>query len=140
VRGTVQVMSEARRFDASTLDRMRDTREIRLQTTSLHGTATHRTIIWIVTVGDEAFIRSVRGPAGRWYREARERPEVVVHVEGESIPATAVLANDSETIETVSDAFTAKYGKRSPSTASMLRPHTLETTLRLEPRESTSAV
>jgi hypothetical protein len=58
-----------------------------------------------------------------------------VHAQGASIPATAVLANDPDTVQQVSEAFTAKYGKRSPgSTASMLRVPTLETTMRLEPR------
>lgn len=116
-----------------------DVREVRIETTSLDGASTHRTIIWIVTAGDEVFVRSERGTAGRWYREARQRPEVILHAEGQAIPAVALLANDADTIRKVSDAFEAKYGRRSPgSTASMLRPHTLETTMRLEPAEAGS--
>jgi len=131
-------MRGAPRFDAASLELLGHLQEIRLETASLDGTTSHRTIIWIVTVGDEAFIRSVRGPAGRWFREALQRSEVVVHAQGASIPATAVLANDPDAVQQVSDAFTAKYGKRSPgSTASMLRAHTLETTMRLEARDAT---
>ena len=122
------------RFDGTTLELLGRVREVEVETTSLDGERTHRTVIWIVTAGDEVFIRSVRGAAGRWYREARQRPAIVVHAKGASIPASAVLANDLDSIQRVSDAFTEKYGRRSPgSTASMLRPHTLETTLRLEP-------
>lgn len=122
------------RFDAATLQRLGRVREVEVETTSLDDTQTHRTVIWIVTAGDEVFIRSVRGAAARWYREARQRPAIFLHAEGIPIPVSAVLANDPDSIQRVSDAFTAKYGRQSPdSTASMLRPHTLETTLRLEP-------
>jgi hypothetical protein len=90
-----------------------------------------------VTVGDHVFVRSERGTEGRWYREARQTPDVVIHSKAESIPATVVLAADPDSIRQVSDAFVEKYGGRSAaSTAAMLEPHTLETTLRLEPRES----
>jgi len=124
----------AQRFDAATLELLDRVREVKVETRSLDGTKTHRTIIWIVTAADEVFIRSVRGTAGRWYREARERPDIVLLVEGASIPVSVVLAADQDSIQKVSDAFTAKYGRRSPgSTASMLRPHTLETTIRLDP-------
>ena len=123
------------RFDPETLNVLEPMREIELETTSLDGTQTHRTIIWVVTVGDQVFVRSERGTAGRWYREARERPDVLLHAEDESVPVTAVLAADPATIQRVSDAFTAKYARRSAaSTAAMLLPHTLETTMRLDPR------
>ena len=80
------------------------------------------------------FVRSVNGSTARWYREAIEHPEVVLHADGAAIPATAVLANDPDSIQRVSDAFRSKYGKRSPgSTELMVQPHTLETTIRLEP-------
>lgn len=124
------------RFDVTMLETLGRVREVTVETTALEGVTRHRTIIWIVTVGDGAFVRSERGEAGRWYREARAEPEVILHVEGTAIPITAVLANDADTIEGVSDAFRRKYGKRSPgSTAAMLEPHTLATTMRLEPRD-----
>ena len=124
------------RFDAATMEMLGRVREVRLETTSADGSRTHRTTIWIVTAGDHAFIRSVRGAGARWYREARHHPEVVLHAEGVSVRVTAVVAADPDTVELVSEALTAKYGPRSAaSTASMLLPHTLETTIRLDPRE-----
>ena len=73
---------------------------------------------------------------GRWYREVRAQPDSTLHVESDAIPVTVVLAADPESIQKVSDALTAKYGRRAAgSTAAMLAPHTLETTLRVEPRE-----
>jgi hypothetical protein len=122
-------------FDPNTLALLARTREIELEATSPDGARTHRTIIWVVTVGEHAFVRSEHGTAGRWFQEARHTPNVVVHAKGEAIRATAVLAADPDTVRHVSDAFVAKYGRlAAASTAAMVQPHTLETTLRLEPR------
>lgn len=123
------------RFDAPTLGLLARAREVEIETTSLDGERRHRTIVWVVVVGNEAYIRSEYAESGRWYREARSEPRVILHADGEALPVTAVLANDAETVEAVSDAYRAKYGKRSPgSTAAMVAPHTLEHTLRLDPR------
>lgn len=60
---------------------------------------------------------------------------MILHANDVSIPVTAVLAAHPDVIRRVSDAFAAKYGRLSAaSTAAMLQPHTLETTLRLDPR------
>lgn len=123
------------RFGAATLAMLDRVQEVQVETTSLDGSETHRTIIWIVTSGEQVFVRSVRGDAGRWYREARQRPEVILHAEGPPIPATLAMADDPASIQQVNEALTAKYGRRAPaSTASMLRPHTLPTTMRVDPR------
>lgn len=127
-------MPTSPRFDGAILEMLGRVREVRIETTSLDGATNHRTIVWIVTAGDEVFIRSVHGTTARWYREARRRPDAILHADGAAIPVALALAADPHSIQRVSDAFTAKYGGRSPgSTASMLRPHTLETTLRLDP-------
>jgi hypothetical protein len=125
------------RFDATTLAALGRVHEVEIETTSLNGTETHRTIIWIVASGDEAFVRSVRGAAGRWYREARRRPEAVLHVQGVALPVYLALADDPDSVGRVSDAFTAKYARVSPaSTAAMIAADTLEATLRVDPREA----
>lgn len=122
-------------MDAGTLPLLRRVREVRIETTTLDGSKTRRVIIWVVVVGDQAFVRSYLGERGVWYREALRRPDVVLHADGETIEAKAVLADDAATIDAVSNAFREKYGKRSPgSTEMMVQPHTLATTLRLDPR------
>ena len=124
-------------FDAETLQRLDRIREVSIETTAADGTTIHRTIIWVVVVGKAAFIRSEYAEAGRWYREARARPEVILHARDETIPVTAVLVTDRRTIEGVSDAYRDKYGKRSPaSTDAMVLPSTLDHTLRLDPRDA----
>jgi hypothetical protein len=94
----------------------------------------HRTSIWVVVVDGEVFVRSVRGPRGRWYREISSNPEGALHVGDERIPVRATPAADDEMVEAVSDAIRSKYRRFSPSsTASMVLPDTLGTTLNLSP-------
>jgi hypothetical protein len=119
--------------DAANLATLATAREVRLETTSLDGTRSHLTTIWVVTDHDQVFVRSVRGPAGRWFREVRRRPTALLHVAGLRIAVRAELVADAPTIQRVSDAIEAKYGRRSASTRSMLQLHTLPTTLRLDP-------
>jgi hypothetical protein len=127
----------AARFDPPTLLTLGRAREVQIETTALDGTETHRTIIWIVTSDAEAFIRSVRGSTARWYREARQHPDAVLHVEGASYPVSLVPAGDPDSIRRVSAAVSAKYARVSAaSTAAMVAAHTLETTLRVHPREA----
>lgn len=120
-------------FDAGTLSRLREARDVAIETTSPAGVI-HQAIIWIVADERDAYIRSVRGERGRWYRELRDRSEGALLIGEERIPVRAVAAVDPDSIELVSYLFEAKYGRRSrASTQSMLLPETLPTTLRLEP-------
>jgi hypothetical protein len=133
------MMTMPNRFDESTLQMLARVREVQIETTAAAGATVHRTTIWVVVVGDQACIRSEYAEVGRWYREARAQPEVLLHADGQAIPVTAVLANDNDTVAQVSDAFRAKYGKGSPaSTEAMVAPHTLAHTLRLDPRDTSA--
>ena len=107
--------------------------EVDIETTAADG-AIHRATIWAVVDGGEVFIRSWKGERGRWYREIRDRPKAVLHAAGRAVSVRAEPATDPESVQRVSDGLTAKYGRRSPeSTAGMLLPATLPTTLRLAP-------
>src|SRR4029077_7122424 len=120
-------------FDADTLKTWDKTAEIQIETSKADGAPVHLTTIWIVVDGEQPYVRSVRGPAGRWYRELVANPTGAVHAGGR-IAVRASAATDSESVARVSDAFNRKYRKRWPGpTAAMLREDTLPTTLRLEP-------
>jgi hypothetical protein len=98
-----------RSFDRATLERLRFAEEVEIETSRASGAEPHRTVIWVVVdARDRVFIRSVRGSAGRWYREAVAHPAC-------------------------SQGFLAKYaGDR--STPLMLAEANLPTTLQLLPR------
>ena len=78
-------------------------------------------------------MRSVNGGRGRWYRELSATNEGVLHIAGEPIPVRALPAVDPASIDRCSRGLRHKYAKDS-ALRTMLRPETLPTTLKLEPR------
>lgn len=121
------------RFSPDLLARLDEVEEVEIETGSFAGEV-HRTIIWIVVVGGEPYVRSVRGVAGRWFKEILAEPLAGLIVDGTRHPVRAEAAANPESIEAVSAALRAKYGKRArQSTQSMLVPRTLQTTMRLVP-------
>jgi hypothetical protein len=123
-----------RMFDQATLDKLDQTDEIEIETRRSDTAPAHRTTIWIVVDGGEVYVRSVRGPAGRWYRELVANPRGAVHADGSVVAVEAQAASDTATNGRVSAALQRKYERRWPGpTASMLTAEVVPTTLRLEP-------
>jgi len=119
------------RFDADALALLADVEEIEIETATAAG-ASHRTIIWVVVEGDDAFVRSVNGSTARWYREAVETGDVTIRADGRALPARVVAAPDAASVERVNTALRAKYTGIT-GLPEMLEPDTFSTTLRLEP-------
>jgi hypothetical protein len=119
------------RFAPDELALLAETEEIELETARPDGSP-HRTIIWIVVDGDDAFVRSVNGAGARWYREATANPAVTIHAGDQVVRARTIAAPDADSVARVNDALVRKYtgitGLRE-----MLVPDTFETTLRVEP-------
>lgn len=91
--------------------------------------------IWVVAADGDVYVRSFRGPRGRWYQALIQQPLGILHVGNRDVPFRAIHVDGPEIIARVSDAFRQKYEKRWPKeTAPMIEGETLETTLRLEPR------
>ncbi len=120
-------------FDGQTLNLLDRAQEVELETARPDGTLRHTTI-WVVVDGGEVFVRSVRGDRGHWYQAALDAPEqVVLTVDGREMPVRVALTDDDASIKRCSDGLELKY-RTDPALASMVRPHVLATTLRLEPR------
>lgn len=122
------------RLDREILDALDETEEVHVETRRDASSPKHETVIWAVVVDGEAFVRSVRGGKGRWYREASANPDVALRVNDRRVPVRAVPETDARTIEKVSESIREKYGASYPGpTAAMLREEVLATTLRLLP-------
>ena len=121
-------------FDPDTLETLDRADEIEIETSRSGSAPVHRVTIWIVVDGDAAYVRSVRGPTGRWYRELLANPRGAIHVAGRRIDIVAEPSTDAETITRVSDALKRKYEPRWPGPlAGMLRDQVLPTTMRVKP-------
>ena len=114
-------------FDARTLASLCATKEVRIRA----GTA-RPVIIWVVVANDAAFVRSVRGPKGRWYVTARANGRAVLEIGGQEHAVRVMPVADPAALDAVSQAFLTKYAT-SPYAKSMVSPGTLPTTLRLDP-------
>ena len=119
----------AQAFDSAMLTELRNTQEVRIHA----GKAFDKSaIIWVVVADNDVFVRSVRGPKGKWYKAAAADQQATLEVGDRSIPVRVTAATDDASIERASREFLAKYNP-SPYAPMMVRPEVLMTTLRLEP-------
>jgi hypothetical protein len=115
-------------FDPETLQLLRSTAEVDIET------ARGRRTIWIVVDGGNAYIRSVRGASGAWYRSVHRDPQARLHVDSRTLPIRVSPVSDAAEIQRVSSAIDEKYRSRWPGpTDAMLRSEVLPTTLRVDP-------
>jgi hypothetical protein len=106
--------------------------EVEIETSRGDDAPVHRTIIWAVVFDGDVYVRSLRGEAGRWFRELMDNPEGVLHIDGDAVAVSAVRADDPESVERATEGFRRKYGD-SPYLDSMIRDEIASTTVRLEP-------
>jgi hypothetical protein len=119
-------------FPPAVMKSFDDTKVVEIETRSAKGTK-HLIPIWIMVVDGVPYVRSVNGPAGRWYRELLARGKGAVVVGGKRVPVRATKDSSARAIEAVSEALSKKYARSGQSLQSMLRPNVLDTTVRLDP-------
>jgi hypothetical protein len=120
----------ASKFDSPTLGALHKAKEVRIRP----GKSTKPgVIIWVVTAGDQAYVRSVKGPDGKWFKSLSVHGEGTLEIDHRLVPVAAHPVTDKPTIDAVSAEYLRKYAT-SPYAQSIVRPDTLPTTLRLEPR------
>jgi len=117
-------------FDSGTLDTLRGLREVAIRTEKHPASAV---TIWVVVDGDTVFVRSVKGPQGRWFKDLAQGGPAALEFSGKVVPVLAVPATDAASVARASRQYQAKY-RDSPYAAPMVRPEVLPTTLRLDPR------
>lgn len=123
-------------FDEDVIQLLAKIDEVEIETRAGPDAPAHRVTIWVVVDGDGAYVRSVRGARGRWYREARAYPQAVLHVGGRTLPVHIESVSDGATIARVSEGFLRKYVQWPNDARAMVRDEVLETTLRLHPIEA----
>jgi len=125
-------------FDEDVIQLLAEIEEVDIETHAGPEAPAHRTTIWVVVDGGAAYVRSVRGTHGRWYREATAYPEAVLHAGGRTLPVHIEPVGDDATIARVSDALLRKYVQWPNDARAMVRDEVLATTLHLHPAEPSS--
>jgi hypothetical protein len=129
--GRASATLTAMSFEPADLARLAAAEEVEIETQAPDGPV-HRTIIWIVVADDDVLVRSVKGEAGRWFKEAKANPAVAIHADGRRLQATAIPATDPDSIDRINAALTAKY-TGIEGYDSMFEPTNLSANFRLEP-------
>jgi hypothetical protein len=96
---------------AEGLHHLADVEEIRIGVRRPDGSA--RSVpIWVVQVGDDIYVRSVRGPEGGWYRRLRADPDGEVQDGEHRHPVRAEAVTDADTLGQVTRAYATKGLRR----------------------------
>ncbi len=95
-----------------------------------------RVIIWVVRVGSELYVRSVRGEAGGWYRGVLKEHAGRILAGGVEKEVDFVEESDPALNDQIDAAYLSKYRRYPQYVAPMVKPEVRATTIRLAPRHA----
>ena len=123
------------RLPGDVLSLLRETREVDIETRPAPDVPPHLTTIWVVVAPDDrAFIRTYRGPASRWFREATASGQVALLADSQRVEVRLASATDAASVEACSEALRRKYA-HATGLRGMLAETNLATTLELLPAD-----
>jgi hypothetical protein len=120
-------------FSAETVARVGQAEEIELDTRADASAPTKRTTTWIVADRSNLYVRSVRGPEGKWYQRVQHNPTATLYAGGQTLTVRLAPVTDATEIDRVSTAYRQKYAADATSVQAMVAPVTLPTTLKVVP-------
>jgi hypothetical protein len=104
--------------------------ELEISSHRRDGTLSPKVIIWAVRLGDEIYVRSVKGPDATWYRNTQIRPVGRIWSGGVERDVTFERA-DPALDDQIDDAYRAKFGASYAPTQHIIAPLARQTTMRL---------
>lgn len=120
------------------LDTIAAAEELEIAPRRRDGTLRRPVTIWAVRHGDDLYVRSWRGPTGRWFRGAQQTHEGHIRAGGVEKDVTFVDADDTLN-DAIDAAYRTKYRRYADSyVPPMLSPDARATTLKLVPRSPSS--
>ena len=110
--------------------------ELKIASLRRDGTLRNPVIIWVVRLGDDLYVRAVKGRGG-WFRGVQTRHEGHIQAGGVDKDVLFVEESAPELNEQIDAAYRAKYGRRYPaSVASINSPIARTATIRLVPQDN----
>src|SRR5918911_354164 len=96
------------KFSAADLRLLAGADEVEIETSRASGRRL-RTTIWIMVDGERVSIRSVRGPAGRWYQAVTSGGDTRLHAGPRAWTIRTTPVTDPAEVARVSEAVGRKY-------------------------------
>jgi len=121
------------------LNKIGTAEEMEITTLRRDGTPRTPVTIWVVRHGDDLYVRSVKGPAGAWYRGTQARREGHVHAGGVDRDVTFADADPGINDE-IDAAYRTKYRRYAARIVnSVVTPEARSTTIKLAPGATKSS-
>jgi hypothetical protein len=120
------------------LNKVGKAEELQIASLRRDGTLRSPVMIWVVRLGDDLYVRAVKGRSG-WFRGVQTRHEG--HIQAGDVEKDVMFVEESgsELNEQIDNAYSAKYQRRYPaSVASINSPVARTATIRLVSRETSS--
>ncbi|TMG57908.1 MAG: DUF2255 family protein [Chloroflexi bacterium] len=118
------------------LERIASADELEIAAVRRDGTLRKPVTVWVVRLGDDLYVRSVKGPTGAWFRGTQARHEGRIQAGGVDRDVTFVEA-DTALGDEVDRAYRTKYRRYAANIVnSVLTPGARSATLRVVPREN----
>jgi hypothetical protein len=122
-------------WEGDEFDKIADTEELRIAPLRRGGALRNPTTIWVVSNGNDLYVRSYKGPDAAWFRAAQESHEGLVQADRVRVEVTLVEEHDPAVNDQIDAAYRAKYSRYgSKYVDPMMAPQARATTLRLVPR------
>jgi hypothetical protein len=120
------------------LSKIETAEELRIASLRSDDTLRRPVTIWVVRVGDDLYVRSVRGRAGAWFRGTQVRHEGHIRAGGIDKDVTFEDA-DAGVSDQIDAAYRAKYSRYGARiVGSVLTPEARAATIKLVPRVTAS--
>jgi len=96
-------------WTAEDLDMIGTADELEIAPLRADGSLRPYTTIWVVRVGDDLYVRSVRGRRGGWFRHALDRGAGRIRIDGAEREVTMAEPADADH-DAIDRAYRSKYG------------------------------
>ena len=110
-----------------------DAEEIDIAAVGSDEPARRSVTIWVVRVGEDLYVRSVRGRTGRWFGHAVQSLQGRIRAGG--LERDVSFEEPDPSVQAaIDDAYRTKYARYSSSVSAMTTPDAIAATFRLLPR------
>ena len=121
-------------WTADELRRVGGADELQVASYRTDGTLRPGVTIWVVTLGDDVYLRSAYGPDNGWFRRALESGTGRVRAGGVTKDVRFVVPEDDDVHEALDAAYHAKYDRYGPAiVGSVVGPALVGSTVRVAP-------
>ena len=118
------------------LDKFGKAEEVQIATVGRDGKLRKPVTVWVVRLGDDLYVRSVRGREGHWFRGTQERHEGRIRAGGVQQDITFVEA-DHNIDDEIDAAYRDKYRRYTGRVLdSVLTPEARSSTMKMVPRSA----